>query len=142
MPQASVEGEKMRATDPPSALRVLIVDDNRDAADTLALLLKLWGFQPLVAYDGPAALAVAAAQRPDVVLLDLSLPGMDGFEVARHLRQQPGSETTPLIAVSGYGQEGDLRHTRRAGFDRHLIKPFEPEELRRILSAYWEQAGP
>ena len=99
------------------------------------MLLRFWGFQPFVAYDGPAALAVAAAERPDVVLLDLSLPGMDGFEVARHLRQQPGSETTPLVAVSGYGQERDREHTRGAGFDRHLVKPVAPEALRELLNS-------
>jgi CheY-like chemotaxis protein len=80
----------MPAADSPRPLRVLIVDDDRDTTDSLAVLLKLWGFQPLVAYDGPAALAVAAAERPDLVLLDLSMPGMDGYELALRLRRQPG----------------------------------------------------
>ena len=123
----------MRPTDRPWPLRVLIVDDDRDTTDSLAALLKLWGFQPLVANDGPAALAAAAAGRPEVVLLDLAMPGMDGCAVALRLRQQPGAETIPLVALTGYGREEDRRHTRGAGFYRHLLKPVDPAELRRLL---------
>jgi CheY-like chemotaxis protein len=112
---------------------VLVVDDCRDAADSLALLLKGWGFQTVVAYDGPSALAVALARPPAVVLLDLDMPGMDGYEVARRLRGQPRTAEALLIALTGYGEEEDVSRCREAGIDLHLLKPCEPEELRRVL---------
>jgi CheY-like chemotaxis protein len=115
------------------APHVLVVDDNRDFADSLALLLEAWGFQPLVAYDGPSAVEVALAHAPDAVLLDLGLPGMDGYEVARFLRRHPGMERAVIIAVTGFARHEDRLRSAREGFDHHLVKPVEPEELRRLL---------
>jgi two-component system, sensor histidine kinase len=112
-------------------LRILVVDDLRDAADSLALLLKLLGHDVCAVYDGPTALRTAASFRPDVVLLDLGLPGMDGYEVARRLRGQVGL----LVAATGFGQEEDRRRCREAGFDRFLLKPLDLDELRRVLAA-------
>ncbi|HJT78286.1 MAG TPA: response regulator [Gemmataceae bacterium] len=121
--------------------RVLVVDDNRDAADSLALLLPLWGHAVRVAYDGPAALEAVRAYRPEVVLLDLGLPGMTGYEVAGRLRREPGLEKVVLVAVSGYGQEADRRRTRGAGFRDHLVKPVDPGDLRQLLAGLCPAAG-
>jgi DNA-binding response OmpR family regulator len=112
---------------------VLVVDDNRDAANVLALLLEVWGYQPLVAYRGDVALEVAATQSPHVVLLDIGLPDLDGHEVARRLRRLPGLEKALLVAVTGHGGEEDLCRARETGFDHYLLKPFDPEELLRLL---------
>ncbi len=120
-----------RATWP---LRVLVVDDDRDTADSFATLLKMWGYYPLVAYRSADALELSRDQQPDVVLLDIGLPGIDGYEVARRVRRQPGMAGAFLIAVTGYGQPGDHRVSRAAGFDLHLVKPVEPEELRGLLA--------
>jgi two-component system CheB/CheR fusion protein len=118
------------------ALCVLVVDDCRDQLDTLALLLKLWGHRPLVASDGPTAVNLALAHRPDVVLLDLGLPGrMDGYKVARQLRACPATATTRLVALTGFGQETDRRRTVEAGFHHFLLKPSEPEQLKKLLDA-------
>jgi CheY-like chemotaxis protein len=124
----------MTTTPRPQGLRVLVVDDNRDAADTAALLLKLWGYQPLVAYDGPTGLEMALAQRPDVILLDIGLPRLSGREVARRIREQPGTGRVLLVAVTGYGQASDYRLSQEAGFDAHLVKPYDPEQLREIVA--------
>jgi CheY-like chemotaxis protein len=102
-------------------------------SDPLVLLLKRWGYQTAVAYDGPSALAVALARPPAVVLLDLDRPGMDGYEVARRLRGQPRMAEALLIALTGYGEEEDVSRCREAGIDLHLLKPCDPEELRRAL---------
>ncbi len=123
----------MTATLSPPPVCVLVVDNDRDTTDSLAVLLRMWGFCPLVAYDGPTALAVAAAERPDVILLDIGLPGLDGYEVARRLRRQPWAAGVRLLALTGYGQEKDRQDADTAGFDRHLLKPFDPEELRQLL---------
>jgi CheY-like chemotaxis protein len=109
------------------------VDDSSTAADSLALALRRWGYRASVAYDGPAALALASADPPAAVLLDLGMPGMDGYEVAARLRGLPGLRQALLVALSGYGREGDVRLCREAGIDLHLLKPYDPEELRRVL---------
>jgi CheY-like chemotaxis protein len=114
--------------------RVLVVDDNRDAADSLAVLLRLWGYEPAVAYDGPAALVLAAAEPPAAALLDLALPGMDGWELARRLRRLPATCRALLVAVTGRGREEDMQHCCKTGFDLHVFKPFDPEEVRRVLA--------
>jgi PAS domain S-box-containing protein len=115
--------------------RVLVVDDNRDAADTLSMLLEFMGNKEVkVANDGPAALAEMEAFRPDVVLLDIGMPGMDGNEVARRIRQQPQFAATRLVALTGWGQDEDRRRTQESGFDHHLTKPVDIAALQALLA--------
>jgi CheY-like chemotaxis protein len=114
--------------------RILVVDDNRDAAESLGMLLKMLGAEVSVVHDGEAALRAVVAQRPAVVFLDLGMPGMDGFEVARRIRQQPETSDTTLIALTGWGQERDRRETKAAGFDHHLIKPADFSALQALLT--------
>ncbi|HEV2844774.1 MAG TPA: PAS domain S-box protein, partial [Thermoanaerobaculia bacterium] len=114
--------------------RILIVDDNSDATQTLLVLLELWGHEVRSAHDGPAALAAAAELQPEIVLLDLGLPGMSGFEVAPELRALPGLRDVTIVAVTGYGQDEDRRKTREAGFDHHLVKPVDPDLLRKLIA--------
>jgi PAS domain S-box-containing protein len=110
-------------------IRVLIVDDNVDAADSLALFLKVAGYQTRVAYDGRTAVEMAEILKPAVVLLDLGLPYLNGHEVARRLRALPWGRTARLIALTGWGQEEDMLRSRQSGFDEHLTKPVDPEVL-------------
>ncbi len=117
----------------PHGLRVLVVDDNPDAADSLAEIVQLFGHTTEVAYDGPTALARALASPPDVVLCDLGLPGMSGYDVARALRAA-GPDGVRLIAVSGYAQPDDLRRAADAGFDGHVAKPPDPAVIERLLA--------
>jgi two-component system CheB/CheR fusion protein len=121
------------ADQPMSHLRVLIVEDDADAAKSLAMLLRLKGCDVRVARDGPAALTTAKAEPPDVILLDIGLPGMDGYQVAQELRQQPELEKTRLVAITGYAQDDDRQRSREAGFEHHLVKPVEPEALQELL---------
>jgi signal transduction histidine kinase len=116
------------------AVRVLVVDDNVDAAAMLAELTELWGCETQVAHDGPAAIEAARAYQPEVVLLDIGLPGMDGYELARRLREQGGLKGALLVAVTGYGQEEDRRRSRAATLDDHLTKPVDPEALRQLVT--------
>jgi CheY-like chemotaxis protein len=118
---------------PGGALRVLVVEDNRDGAEMLRILLQLDGHEVAMAYNGPAAVETARQFRPDVVLCDLGLPGMDGYAVARALRQDPATAGAYLIVLSGYGQEEVLRKSREAGFDLHLTKPVDPILLQQRL---------
>ena len=114
-------------------LRVLVVDDCPDMRATLRILLRLWGHEVREAGDGPAALGLATTFKPDTVLLNIGLPALDGYEVARRLRQLPGLGHVLLIAVTGYGSAQDLAACRAAGFDHHLLKPFDPTDLERLL---------
>jgi CheY-like chemotaxis protein len=114
-------------------LRVLVVDDNPDMRGTLRTLLGLWRHQTAEAADGHAALDLAAIFWPDAVLLDIGLPRLDGYEVARRLRQLPGLGDVLLVAVTGYGTAQDVAACRAAGIDHHLLKPFDPTELERLL---------
>jgi len=114
--------------------RVLIVDDNVDAAETLQMVVSTMGHEAETAHDGRAALEAARSRQPDIVLLDISMPGMDGFMVARRLRSEPGLRKIRVVALTGYGQQDDRRRTREAGFDDHLVKPVSPEDLRRLLA--------
>jgi signal transduction histidine kinase len=114
--------------------RILLVDDNVDAARTLAMLLRRWGHNVQVIHDGPGALETASFYRPQLVILDLGLPGMDGYQVASRLRQVEGLQDTLLVALSAYGQEDHLRRSREAGFHHHLVKPVEPSLLSGLLS--------
>ena len=119
--------------------RVLAVDDSVDAVEFLARLLRLSGHEVEVAYDGPSAVQAALAMRPDVVLLDIGLPGLTGYEVARQLRQEPALKNTVLVALTGYGRESDRQRSRNAGFSYHLVKPAEVSEVEKILSSVGEQ---
>ena len=111
---------------------MLVVDDNVDAAKVLRELLTFAGHEVSLAHDGPAALAAAAGALPDLVLLDIGLPGMDGYAVAARLRAT-GHAGMALVALSGYGTEDDIRRSRDAGFDHHLVKPIDFAQLRRIV---------
>jgi DNA-binding response OmpR family regulator len=116
-------------------MRILIVEDSPDAAEGLALVLSAGGHDVRLAGDGPAALETAAAFRPDAVLLDVGLPGMDGYEVARHLRRHEATAGALLVALTGYGAESDRGEALAAGCDDHLVKPADPAEVRRVLEA-------
>ncbi len=119
----------------PTGLRqVLVVDDNVSSAETLALLISLSGHTTQVAHSGSAALAAVEAFQPDVVLLDIGLPGMDGYEVARRLRGGTPGRNLLLVAVTGYGQDDDRNKTAAAGFNHHLVKPVDFDQLETILS--------
>jgi CheY-like chemotaxis protein len=107
-------------------MKVLVVDDNQDAATTLSMLVELLGHDVRTAHDGMEALDLAAAFVPDVVLLDLGMPRMDGYETCRRIRAQPWGANVRLVAVTGWGGEEDQSMTRLAGFDRHLVKPVPP----------------
>jgi len=113
--------------------RVLVVDDNVDAASMMAALVRQLGHDVVVVHDGPSALQAAEAYRPEIILLDLGMPGMNGFEVARSLRERGISPTPRIVAVTGWGKPEDERRTREAGFDMHLIKPVEESQIRQAL---------
>jgi signal transduction histidine kinase len=114
---------------------VLLVDDNADAVESLAMIVSTWGHPTHIALSGADGLLQAERLKPDVVILDLLMPGLSGFEVARKLRAQPWARRTVLIALSGLGQQADLERSLQAGFDRHLIKPVDPTRLREIIEA-------
>ena len=114
--------------------RVLVVDDNVDSAESLSLLLGLMGHTVCTAHDGAEALQQAEAFRPDLVLMDIGMPVMDGCEAARRLRQQTWGGAMVLVALTGWGQDEDRRRTEDAGFDHHLIKPVDPVALQSLLT--------
>ena len=122
----------------PTPRRVLVVDDNRDTAESIAELLRISGHDVHVAYDGLSAIATALSIRPEFVFLDIGLPGLDGYAVARRLRSEPGLESTRIIAVTGYGTEADRQKGMEAGFDQHLLKPVDPAFLASLLGGYRE----
>jgi PAS domain S-box-containing protein len=115
-------------------LRILIIEDNRDAADSLRLLLSLMDHEARVAYTGPNGVAAAKELRPDVVLCDIGLPGIDGYEVARQIRRLPGMAKALLVAITGYGQDPDVQRSKEAGIDHHFLKPIDPSQLKRLLA--------
>ncbi len=115
-------------------LRVLVVEDNRDAAGSLRMVLEMFGHEVRAAHSGPDGVREAEAWRPDVVLSDIGLPGFDGYEVARRIRRIPGLERAVLAALTGYGSDDDRRQGEEAGFDHHLVKPADPDDLRRVLA--------
>ncbi|HEX7062344.1 MAG TPA: response regulator, partial [Woeseiaceae bacterium] len=121
--------------------RILIVDDNRDSATTLATLLRLTGHETSEAYDGPQALAAADEFRPDVVLLDIGLPGLDGYSVCRRLRAEPWGRDMLIIAVSGWGKPEDQRRSAAAGFDHHMVKPIKHDALTALLGGSAARQG-
>jgi CheY-like chemotaxis protein len=116
-----------------SARRVLIVDDNNEAAELLAEVLSSVGHVTRVAHDGPAALAILTEFAPDVALLDIGLPVMDGYELARRMRATPLGASARIYALTGYGQESDGRRSREAGFDTHLVKPVDVNTVVRAI---------
>ncbi|HEX6706677.1 MAG TPA: PAS domain S-box protein [Albitalea sp.] len=142
LPLLTVEADEQAAAQataaPAGGRRILVVDDNVDAATSLATLLRMSGHSISVAHDAHAALRQAAADPPDAVLLDLGLPGMDGYEVARRMRQMPALAHTRLIAMTGYGRDGDRRVASDVGFDAHLVKPVDLEDVLSAISAQRE----
>src|SRR5262249_40603161 len=119
-------------------LRVLIADDCSDIAYTEAMLVRLWGHEAAVAADGRAALDLARAVQPDVMLLDLGMPGLSGFELAQRIRHEERLRQATLIAVTGYGDPAVQEQSRAAGFDFHLVKPVDPALLERVLRVIHE----
>jgi CheY-like chemotaxis protein len=113
--------------------RILIVDDNKDSADSLAMLLEITGNRTFLAHDGNEAIEAVEKYRPEVILLDIGLPKMSGHEVCRRVRQQPWGKDIVVVALTGWGQEEDRRKTKEAGFDGHLVKPVNYEELLELL---------
>lgn len=113
------------------SLSILVVDDDPDSADSLALLLEHWNHRVCIAYDGAQAMETFRRQRPSIVLIDIGLPDMDGYEVARALRREEHSAT--LVAVTGYEEDGNHRSSKEAGFDRHFVKPIDLRSLRELL---------
>lgn len=116
---------------PPQA-RVLVVDDNEDAANSLATLLEVMGYEVRTAYDGPEAIEAADEFLPAVALLDIGLPRLSGYDIARHVREQRGKDVL-LVAITGWGQEDDRRRAREAGFDHHFTKPADFEVLLELI---------
>jgi CheY-like chemotaxis protein len=129
VPRAQIVVEAARS------LRVLIVDDNADSASSVATLLQLQGHEVHVEHAGHTALRAAADYRPDVILLDIGLPGMNGYEIARRLRENPQFNEVSLIAVTGYGREADVQQAAQAGFNHHLVKPVDYDKLTGLLTA-------
>src|SRR6266567_8299662 len=115
--------------------RVLVVDDNRDSADTMAALLNAWGHDVRTLYDGQSVVSIAAEYQPDIVLLDIGLPKINGYDLARQLRTTADLRPVILVAFTGYGQDEDRRRAREAGFDYHLVKPLEPAALEKIIDS-------
>jgi len=121
-------------------LRMLVVDDNVDAAEMLEMLLTNSGHEVRIAHDGPAALEAALEFRPNVVLLDIGLPEMDGYEVAKRIRQEPALANVVLVALTGYGQETNRQRSQEAGFDHHLVKPADFAKVQNILATVSQSA--
>lgn len=126
-------GEARDAQTAPTGHRVLIVDDNHDAADMLAEALTMYGMRARIAGDGPSALELAREFRPEVAVLDIGLPVMDGYELAGRLRALPGLSDVRLVAITGYGQDADRARSHQAGFDEHLVKPVEIQAVVPVL---------
>jgi len=147
LPVRSLEASKPRSewgaamTRTPSR-RVLIVDDNRDAAVSLAAMLNFMGNETQTAHDGYEALDVAASFRPDLVMLDIGMPRLSGYDTARRIREQPWGRVMVLVALTGWGQEEDRRKSKDAGFDSHLVKPIEPGAMERLLAGLPRPPGP
>ena len=116
-----------------TALKVLIADDNEDSAMTLAMILKIMGSEVCTAHDGMEAVEVATAFRPDVILLDIGMPRLNGYEACRRIREQPWGEKIVLVALTGWGQDEDKRRSQEAGFTHHMVKPIDPAVLKKLL---------
>jgi CheY-like chemotaxis protein len=116
-----------------AARRILVVDDNHDSAESLSMLLELTGNETRLAFDGMEAVDAAASFRPDVILMDIGLPKLNGYEAAAQIRREPWGKAMMLVALTGWGQDGDRRKSVEAGFDHHLVKPVEPAMLTKLL---------
>jgi CheY-like chemotaxis protein len=134
--QPRVAGEE-----PVCQRRILVVDDNKDSTDSLAMLLRLKGNEVHTAYDGLEAVGAVAAFQPDVVLMDIGLPKLNGYDAARRIREQPRGPDAVLIALTGWGQDEDRRRSREAGFDYHMVKPVDPAELQNLLRSLDRSTG-
>ena len=132
--------ESFRRLAGPAGRRILVVDDSKDTAESLGMILELSGHEVILAYDGEQALALAGEHRPEVVLLDIGLPKVDGYEVARRLRLDPRNEGMLLVAVTGYAKEEDRYRGQAAGFHHHLVKPIDPGALQALLAGRAEPA--
>jgi CheY-like chemotaxis protein len=121
-------------------LRILVVDDERDTADSMTAVLSLMGYSARPVYDGSAALAAAHESKPDVVLIDLAMPRMNGCELARQIRLEPGMQDVTLVAITGYESETVEKHSEACGFAYHLVKPVHAEEIRAILQSLEQPA--
>jgi two-component system CheB/CheR fusion protein len=139
-PRPADQAPRKAESGPRTSRRILVVDDNVDSAESLAHFLGMSGHQVRTAYGGPAALELARAYQPEAVLLDIGMPGMDGYELARRLRQEPGLEEILLVALTGYGQEADRRRSRQATINYHLVKPVDPEALEALLAGQEQSA--
>jgi len=117
-----------------SIRRIVVADDNEDSAQSFAMLLSFSGHEVRIAHDGTAALDALREFRPDVAFLDIGMPGLTGYEVAQAVRSEPWGREVTLIAVTGWGQPEDTQRARKAGFDRHLVKPIDPAEVDHLLS--------
>lgn len=131
---ANVSSQESRRVDPLPARRILIVDDSRDGGESLGMLLRVLGAEVSVAHSGRRALECVDSFKPDVVLLDIGMPGMDGYEVARRIRSNPANRHISLIALTGWGQDEDRKRSAAAGFNHHLVKPADIEQLRQLLT--------
>ena len=120
----------------PNGLRVLVVEDDADTAQSMAMWLETLGHAPFLARTGPGAVDAARAQLPDVVLLDIALPGLDGYEVARQIRQLEAPRKPLLVAITGYGRDEDRRRAGEAGIDLHLLKPANLDHLGELLKGF------
>jgi two-component system CheB/CheR fusion protein len=119
---------------------ILVVEDQAEAADSMVLLLEKLGYKPVVVYKGEDAIKIASTFRVDVVFLDIRLPDIDGFEVARQLRRMPDYTKSLVVAITGYEQEADVQRFKEVGIDLHFLKPVEPETIEQVLTS-WEQIG-
>jgi CheY-like chemotaxis protein len=133
--EAAATAARPAAAEVSAGSRVLVVDDNRDGAESLALLLSVGGHEAHVAHDGLAAIEAARRLQPDALLLDIGLPGLNGYEVCRRIRSEPWGSGIVLVAVTGWGQEEDLRRSRDAGSDTHMVKPVDPSRLMALLAS-------
>jgi CheY-like chemotaxis protein len=129
----TISSERLSVSE--SHLRILVVDDNQDAAESLAILLRLEGHDVAMAFDGPTALAEAARLQPQVVLLDVGMPGMDGYQVVRELRKRESTQSAVILALTGYGQPEDKARAKAAGFTDHLTKPVDPRLVITMLKS-------
>jgi CheY-like chemotaxis protein len=121
--------------------RVLLVEDNADSREMLKTLLTLAGHEVSEAVDGPSAIEAMAREHPDIAFIDIGLPGIDGYEVASHVRAQSHGADVLLVTLTGYGLGADRERSRAAGFDVHLVKPFHPDELKKILTRHKPRSG-